>query len=54
MDLLKLMLVRTSNNFWEDCIPPESVMDDIPYSRSEGTKYFYDCFTVFNRQAVHS
>ena len=43
MDLLKLMLVRTSNNFWEDCIPPESVIDENPRIRSRYYRPYFNC-----------
>lgn len=43
MDLLKAMLVRTSNNFWEDCIPPESVMEEFPRVRTRYYRPFFNC-----------
>ena len=42
-ELIKAMLVRTSNNFWEDCIPPEEVMEEIPRVRTRYFRPFFNC-----------
>lgn len=43
MELLKTILVRTSNNFWEDCIPPESVLEEFPRIRTRYFRPFFNC-----------
>ena len=43
MDLIKCMLVRTSNNFWEDCIPPEDVIEENPRIRSRYYRPHVNC-----------
>ncbi|MBR7143506.1 MAG: Tat pathway signal protein [Lentisphaeria bacterium] len=43
MDLIKCMLVRTSNNFWEDCIPPEDVIEENPRIRSRYYRPHFNC-----------
>ena len=42
-ELIKAMLVRTSNNFWEDCIPPEDVLENYPRVRTRYFRPFFNC-----------
>ena len=45
-----MLFSRLSNNFWEDCVPPEDAMERIPRLRTRYFRPYFNCdLAVFHR-----
>lgn len=38
-----MLFSRLSNNFWEDCVPPEDAMERIPRLRTRYYRPYFNC-----------